>query len=371
MTTKTAKQTIDKLNQAWQATNLSAKQREKLEKEIEDSHLAFNKASLSEGNVPIISVVMSVYNTEKYVAAALESILNQTFSNFEIILIDDGSSDTSLDIVRSYKDPRIRIVHQNNHGLVYSFNKGVKLARGEYIARMDADDVCLPSRFEKELIWLLSNPKHGLVGTFFRYIEQETAAPLDVIQTSPLQHTDIMRMMYIVNPFGHGSVMYRKQAFLDAGGYRKEYEPSEDYDLWRRIGEKWTVGQIPEVLYLWRFQTSGLGNISQRKRKQSNDSAAQTVKNMWSMPLFDKSSASVIADGKAIKNMTSPLASTLYNQYVEHQLRLVEQFIEHGYLRAAIKTARGAHRLEPQLAKTRVRRPLLHAIVKRMMGKKR
>lgn len=370
MTTTTIQQTIHKLNKNWQAKNLGDKQRERLEKEIEDQHLAFNNASLNESTTPIISVVMSVYNTEKYVAAALESILNQTFNNFEIILIDDGSSDASLDIVRSYEDPRIRIVHQNNHGLVYSFNKGVRLARGEFIARMDADDICLPSRFEKELVWLLSDPKHGLVGTFFRYIEQETAAPLDVIQTSPLQHTDIMRMMYLVNPFGHGSVMYRKQAFLDAGGYRKEYEPSEDYDLWRRIGEKWTVGQIPEVLYLWRFQTSGLGNISQRKRKQSNDSAARTVQNMWSMPLFDKSSKDVVADGLVLKNLPSPLSATLYNQYVEHQMRLTLQFIEHGYLRAAIKTARGAHKLEPSIAKARVRSPLARAVLKRVIGKK-
>lgn len=369
MTTEKAQQTIKKLNQEWLAATLGAKQRDKLEQDIEKAHLAFNEASLDEGTSPIISVVMSVYNTEKYVAVALESILNQTFGNFEIVLIDDGSSDASLEIVRSYNDPRIRIVHQSNHGLVYSFNKGVRLARGEFIARMDADDICLPSRFEKELVWLLSDARHGLVGTFFRYIEQETAAPLDVIQTSPLQHIDIMRMMYLVNPFGHGSVMYRKQAFIDAGGYRKDYEPSEDYDLWRRIGEKWTVGQIPEVLYLWRFQTSGLGNISQRKRKQSNDSAAQTVRNMWSMPLFDKSSSRIIADGAAIKGLSSPLAPTLYNQYIEHQLRLVEQFIEHGYLRAAIKTARGAHRLEPKLARSRIRKPLLRAIAKRILGK--
>lgn len=330
-------QNIKTYRNDWRSKKLTTAQRSKLEEDIEAAEMAWNDITVTNGDRPLVSVVMSVYNTEKYVAAALRSILEQTFTDFEVILIDDGCSDDSISIAESFNDDRVRVIHQNNHGLVYSFNKGIRLSRGVYIARMDADDISLPSRFEKELNWLLAKPDRGLVGTFFRYIDQETAAPLNVIQYSPTKHIDIVRMMYMVNPFGHGSVMMRKDAVIQAGGYHPEYEPSEDYDLWRRIAKEWEVGQIPEVMYFWRFQTSGLGNISQRKREQSNASASKTVSNLWSGPLYLKTVRQIVKDGRELRLGYGSLGETLYQQYISQQYFLTREFARRKYVRSAFK----------------------------------
>ena len=110
---------------------------------------------------------MPVYNGEKYLQEAIESILNQTFKDFEFIIINDGSTDKTLEIIKSFTDPRIKLITQENRGIIYSLNKGITESRGKYIARMDADDISLPERLEKEYRFLEQNPNYGIVGTTF------------------------------------------------------------------------------------------------------------------------------------------------------------------------------------------------------------
>lgn len=307
-----------------------------LEEEIYKAQQLWSKLKIKAGEKPQVSVIMSVYNTEKYVGKAIKSVLDQTFSDFEIILIDDGSADSSIEIVKQLKDPRIRIVRQTNHGLVYSFNKAVSLARADFLARMDADDITLPSRFEKEIAWLKADKHRGLVGTYFSYIDEETSKPLDVVMDPPFKHLDIARLMYIVNPFGHGSIMMRKDAVAQAGGYHAEYEPSEDYDLWRRIAKDWQIGMIPEVLYLWRFHP---GSISRRKSEISNASAARTVENMWQAKPINKSAVQIIVDSKFYQSQAHPDSEKIYATYIDQQVRLARQFLRRGKLIAGYNTA--------------------------------
>ena len=201
--------------------------------------------------MPKISVIMSVYNGGKYLKQAINSVLNQTYRNLEYIIIDDGSTDNSLQILKEFKakDQRILVISRENKGLIPSLNEGVKLAQGEYIARIDADDVSLPERFEKQLKWI---EERSLVicGTWADgvdslgvKVQDMNYPPVDKIRFFVLRH----------NPFIHSSVVFRKDVFEKVGGYKSFFRHIEDYELWTRIVFKYKTGNIPEKLLLYRF----------------------------------------------------------------------------------------------------------------------
>jgi glycosyltransferase involved in cell wall biosynthesis len=146
--------------------------------------------------MPRISVVMSVYNGEKYLRQAIESILQQTYTDFEFIIIDDGSTDSSREIIQSYDDKRIRLViNEQNIGLTKSLNKGIRLAKGEFIARMDADDISLPQRFEKQVAYLDSHPEVGVLGTYANIIDHRGKIINNII--FPTEHETILWTMLL------------------------------------------------------------------------------------------------------------------------------------------------------------------------------
>jgi glycosyltransferase involved in cell wall biosynthesis len=319
-----------------------------IEKQLDTLHENWSRLKHEENpDSPTVSVVMSVYNGKDFIDEAINSILNQTYTDFEFIIIDDGSSDNTIEKIKAYKDPRIRLICQNNHGLVYSFNQGIKLARGKYIARMDADDISLLDRFKKEVALLDNNPKLGLVGTFFQYIDESTSKRLKTVMFTPTKHIDIVRMMYIVNPFGHGSIMMRKQAAQEAGGYKAGYEPAEDYDLWHRIADNWQIAQIPEVLYLWRLNPN---SISHTKMGVQHAAAARTVNELFENKVASKSLLSGIMDAKYYRNLGVPLSETLYHQYVDQQVVLAFHFLVRGRLFNGYKTFLTAFYYKPKAA---------------------
>jgi len=197
---------------------------------------------------PLVSVLMPVYNAEKYLCESIDSILNQTYQNFEFIIINDGSTDGSADIVRSYKDPRIIFVdNPKNSGLVSVLNHGLDIAHGKYIARMDADDISLPERFEKQVKFMERHRNVGICGTFFRvfgrvgYIETKKAYPK-------------LKDMREPSPLGHPTVMMRKSV-LDK--YHLRYDPrykyAEDYELWTRAVEYTKIANLKDVLLNYRW----------------------------------------------------------------------------------------------------------------------
>lgn len=215
----------------------------------------------------LISVIMPVFNSEKYVAEAIESILNQTFNDFEFIIIDDGSTDNSLKIIKEYsqKDNHIRVVvNQENKGIAGSLNIGIALARGEYIARMDADDISLPERFEKQVAFMENHPEIGVVGTSFSRIDEKE----NVIEEVKLitQPPRIWWRMFFINPIVHPSVMMRRNIFINGKfKYNRKSEPAEDYDLWFQIMSHYAIANLSEGLLLYRVHNE---NISFVKRQE-------------------------------------------------------------------------------------------------------
>jgi glycosyltransferase involved in cell wall biosynthesis len=213
-------------------------------------------------NTPEISVIMPVYNTEKYLNEAIDSILNQTFVNFEFIIIDDASTDNSLEIIKSYNDKRIIIIENEvNKGYVHGLNLGISMARGKYIARMDSDDISLPSRLSKQYEFLIINPGISLLGTNFEFINSTKTTNI------ACEHDIIKSKMLLENQFAHPSVML-KLDFLKVNNlnYDEKMVPSEDYDLWWTIIEfGGKVANISEILLKYRLHET---QISEKKREQ-------------------------------------------------------------------------------------------------------
>lgn len=201
---------------------------------------------------PKVSVVMSVYDGEPFLQEAVESVLNQTFADFEFIIIDDGSSDGTWEILESYGDARIRLVrNEENVGLTRSLNKGLTLARGEYIARHDADDVSIRSRFERQVGVLDKQLDVVLVSGNMDLIDGDG----EVWHQSRRNASPglIAWLLLFYNYIGgHGAVMFRRQLAVDLGGYSEEFLYSQDHDLWLRLAEVGDIRIVPDVLVQWR-----------------------------------------------------------------------------------------------------------------------
>jgi glycosyltransferase involved in cell wall biosynthesis len=211
---------------------------------------------------PRVSVVMSAYNEERYLGAAVESLLGQTFRDFELIVVDDGSSDRTPEILASYGDPRLRVFRQTNQGLTASLSCGVALARGGYIARMDADDVAYPERLARQVGFLDANPGVGLLGTAFDEIDGE--GRVVGRRRYPTGDAALRRILIRHNPFFHSSVMMRREPLETVGGYQATAESFlvEDYDLWFRLARVTRLATLPEALTARRYHGE---NVSLRR----------------------------------------------------------------------------------------------------------
>lgn len=199
---------------------------------------------------PAVSVVMSVYNGERFLREAIDSILNQTFTDFEFIIVNDGSTDGTGEILESYRDERIILVTQDNVGLTKALNNGIALARGKYIARQDADDISKPERLEKQVAFMEAHPVVGLLGTRFEAIDEKG----QVTRLAYLQENNkvLQARLLEINQFSHGSVMIRKEALDKVGLFRDFFKYAQDYDLWLRIAEQYEVANLPEFLFCYR-----------------------------------------------------------------------------------------------------------------------
>jgi glycosyltransferase involved in cell wall biosynthesis/2-polyprenyl-3-methyl-5-hydroxy-6-metoxy-1,4-benzoquinol methylase len=224
---------------------------------------------------PRVSVIMSTHNDAKYLPLAMESILQQTFADFECIIINDASMDDTAEILHRYPDPRIRVVHhERNVGLTRSLNEALALCRGAYVARMDGDDIALPDRFTKQVAFLDEHLEVGLVGTAFMYIDGDSA----VTGSEPVFVTDeeIRSRLLKHNCFGHGTVMVRRALLQAVGGYDESFRFSQDYDLWLRIAERAAVANIADKLYCWRRTSQA---ISSQHTEEQEAYASRARKN--------------------------------------------------------------------------------------------
>jgi glycosyltransferase involved in cell wall biosynthesis len=200
---------------------------------------------------------MPVFNAESFVAGAVQSILAQTHTNFELIAIEDGSTDRTADILRSFHDKRLRIITNNgNRGIVESLNAGLGSAAGEYIARMDADDEALPERFERQLAFITLRPDVAVLGTSVQLIDESGQAIGH--EGFPLTDAAIRKTMFVHNPFCHGSVLIRREVLTQCGGYDGRFLHNEDYDLWLRIGARHQLANLPDTLLRRRIHRESI-----------------------------------------------------------------------------------------------------------------
>jgi hypothetical protein len=210
---------------------------------------------------------MPVYNGSKYLRYAIDSILKQTYIDFELIIINDGSTDNSVEIIGIYKDFRIISLNNlTNTGLANVRNQGIDISRGEYIAWLDCDDVSCSTRLEKQVELLEKDKSLGLCGTWVETI----GSVKGVVWKYPVSSNILRSRMLFDDPFATSSVMLRKSAIQNLGTYFDlEYPPAEDYELWERISQQWKVANIPEVLTLYRIHVMQTSVINAEKQRAS------------------------------------------------------------------------------------------------------
>jgi glycosyltransferase involved in cell wall biosynthesis len=213
---------------------------------------------------PLVSVVMPVYNGEEFLSEAVESILNQKYQNFEFIIINDGSTDGTLSIIKEFqaKDERIVLIDRENKGIIHSLNEGIEKSKGKYIARMDADDISMLSRFEKQ-VELMKNESLDICGGHYLLIDKK--GRIDGLSTVPISHDLCGMTMIFQVPFPHPGVMIRKVFLINTSLMygQSKYKTAEDLDLWVRmflLGARF--GNVDSVVIKYRVLNNSLSKIN-------------------------------------------------------------------------------------------------------------
>lgn len=214
---------------------------------------------------------MSVYNAEKYIEEAIQSVLNQTYNNFEFIIINDGSKDNSLKIIEKFlsKDDRIILIDRENKGLVSSLNEGILKSKGNFIARMDADDICLPNRFEEQLNFMKKNSDVGVCGSWIKLFGEDFKSKVWKI---PSNDQRLKAELLFSSCFAHPSVMIRKNVLLDNDFlYDESYTHAEDFELWIRLSNVTNFANINMVLLKYRLVKDSVSHKADLELKSRFD----------------------------------------------------------------------------------------------------
>lgn len=218
---------------------------------------------------PLVSIVMPTFDSDRFLTEAIESILNQTFRDFEFIIVADKSSDRSDLILEDYakKDNRIKVFMDKKKGLIASLNKGCRLAKGKYIARMDSDDISLPNRLERQVQYLEKHPEIGILGTGIRYIDE--TGRLGKLVRNPEDPKLIKFYLHLENCIAHPSIMMRRETIERLGFYNPEAIHAEDYDLWARATSITQVSNLHDVLLEYRVWSGGISSHNSLSRDQT------------------------------------------------------------------------------------------------------
>jgi glycosyltransferase involved in cell wall biosynthesis len=230
-----------------------------------------------------------VYNAEVYLREAIDSILQQTFTDFEFLIVDDASTDNSISIIQSYNDPRIRLIrNEQNSGISATLNRGIEAARCELIARMDADDISYPERLEKQYRFFQQHPDCALLSTWVREITPDGEPVRTERWRRPFYYYNLTFECWIYHP----TVMYKRSAVLDVNAYSTPY--SEDYDLWWQMSRKYKMDTLTEVLLDYRLTAASLYRLT-RKKEYEEAQYNQIVRNLqyYTGPQFPLSVAEV------------------------------------------------------------------------------
>ncbi|MHC4251834.1 MAG: glycosyltransferase family 2 protein, partial [Planctomycetota bacterium] len=234
------------------------------------------------GAPPLVTVAMAVRNGAGYLAESVESILGQTLRDIEVVIVDDHSTDETPEILARYEkdDPRLRVLRGAPQGLVHARNLGCRAARGRYLAIMDADDVSLPDRLERQFAIIESRPRLGALGGAMEHID--SGGRRIGVKRYPTGNEAIQEALLQGCCIPQPAVMLRREAYEDAGGYRHAFPPAEDYDLWLRIAEGWEVANLPDVVVRYRVYTEQTSSRKAGDRVWSSVAAcASAVLRRW------------------------------------------------------------------------------------------
>ena len=274
---------------------------------------------------PLISVIMPVYNSELYLAEAIESILNQSFRDFEFIILDDGSSDRSLEISKAYaaKDKRVILLPYAHQGLTPLLNLGLKKAKGKYIARMDSDDIAAPDRFQKQIDFLETHPKYVAVGSNTILIDIDGDPIGNILLPENHNAIDLAQ----INGKGmivHPTVMIRKLALEKINNYHPEFESGEDFDLFLRLAEVGKLANLPQKLLQYRLH---FNNVTTTRKIKCQRAKQAALKEAYQRRKINKAVPKI-----AINSQTNHLA--------ENHFFWMRCSLESGFFKSARKHAK-------------------------------
>lgn len=215
-------------------------------------------------NNPKVTVLMPAYNAGKYIGEAIASVLEQSFTDFELLIINDGSTDDTEKIIRSFKDPRIVLISQENKGVSAALNLGLSHARADYIARFDADDICLPNRLKVQYDFITAYPEYTIIGSAVEYMDADGHY---IFTHHPEGHLneEIQQLKYTICPFIHSSVFYKKEAVVNNGGYNEHAYTYEDHFLWVNILKNEKACNLSQALIKVRLNPESI-TIDERWR---------------------------------------------------------------------------------------------------------
>lgn len=239
----------------------------------------------SQDHLLALSVVLPVRNGQNFIATAISSVLRQSFADFELLVVNDGSTDLTESIVRSFQDPRVHLLSNiDKPGIVGALNLGIRSARGKYIARIDHDDIALPDRFEKQYAILSSQPEIGLVGSWARVFGDK-----NYVLKVPSRGPEILFEMLFRNPILHPTVMFRKLWDQGSRGYyADEYALAEDFEMWTRLAVQWEILNLPEALTMYRSHENQVTQHKQYEREKCSQRIIELQMENLGFPLTTK-----------------------------------------------------------------------------------
>ncbi|RMF48329.1 MAG: glycosyltransferase [Deltaproteobacteria bacterium] len=228
---------------------------------------------------PRVSVLMPCFNARPWLEEAVASVLGQSFDDFELLVVDDGSTDGSQDVVESFSDPRVRLIrHPKNLGIVAALNNGLEACKGDYVARMDADDICLPHRLARQVAFMDAHHEVVACGSWQESFGNGSAR----VWKSPQGHGEILSTLVFESCLYHPTMMIRRNVFSDQGiRYDERYRHAEDYELWSRLHDAGAFANLGEVLLRYRLHPQSVGARLGRDQAE----AADRVRRSWLLRL--------------------------------------------------------------------------------------
>lgn len=283
-----------------------------------------------------VTVLLPVHNGGRHLEAAVTSILTQTHRDLELLVVDDGSTDGSGEWLDGVTDPRVRVLHQENGGLVDALNRGLREARHDLVARMDADDVSEPRRLELQVRHLLDHPEVAAVGCCYRVVDEQDRV-VDEVHTAA-EPGYLRRQLYFRNVLPHAGMTFRRDLVLGAGGYR-DVGPVEDYDLWTRLVRDHAIRALAEPLLRYRDSPSGISRQSSDRQRRCLEEVRTAFHAQW--PIDVPGPVSLLREGLEHERRYGATCPTALRSYVFDHAWLAILMSRRGRLRTAARLATG------------------------------